>query len=147
MEVYGPPLPPDFPNHSGLPLLSHEDSRVVIPPTLNSSPDTCLHWRDGVTVERYGPPLPPDVQNHSGLPLPSQEDSRVVIPLIPYKCGNTQKSWSARPPQAVSFFTDGRLGVKLPAAFNGDFKGIDDRDDFPLSENKSGITIRINVGS
>ena len=96
-------------------------------------------------MEVYGPPLPPDFLNHSDFPLLSQEDSRVVIPLIPYRCGKTQKGWSPRPP--VLFFTYDRLGVKLPVAFRGAFSGINDRDDFPLGENQSGITIRINVGS
>ena len=67
------------------------------------------------------------------------------IPLVQYRCGNTQKNWSPRPP--VLFFTNYCLGVKLPVAFKGEFKGINDRDDFPLGENQSGITIRINVGS
>ena len=69
----------------------------------------------------------------------------MVIPLVPYRCGNTQKNWSPSPP--VHFLTDGRLGVKLPVVLRGDFKGINDRDNFPLGENQRGITLRINVGS
>jgi len=69
----------------------------------------------------------------------------MVIPQIPYTCGNTQKSWDQKP--TILFFTRGRPGAKLSNVVNGDFKGIDDRDEFPFDVNCGRITIRIHVGS
>ena len=118
---------------------------VKAPPTPNSSSDMRSQWHDGTVVGIYEASLPPDFPNRSDFLPPSQVDSQVVVPLVPYKCGNNQKNRSMKDP--ILFNTNGSPGVKLSAALGGDFKGIDGRDDFPLGEKKSGITIRINVGS
>jgi len=99
---------------------------------------------DGTITKVFGPPLPQILPNGPDFRHLSQ-DLRVVVPQLAYACGNTQKSWDQKP--VILFFTRGRLGVKLSNAVNEDFKGIDERDEFPFDANCRGITIRMHVGS
>jgi len=96
--------------------------------------------RYGDVMKVYGPPVDQVYPN-----IPDVPPSRVMLPLRSYACGNTQKNWDRKPP--IGFSTMGRPGVKLLNAANGEFKGIDDRDDSPFDAVCRGITIRIHVGS